>query len=185
MNAFNRIVVILLIVVAMLVTGIVVLAPHDALTQAAGFFESLSTGAQKLDSDNWPLFATGRVAAGAIVAAVGILVVWAEVRRPRRKVIHAQKLVGGESFVTVESINQRLGYTLDQLPDVIRTTPHVAGYGRGGLDLELTVETSPDIDIPMKTGEILQVTKEVIVERMGLKLGKVQVKIKHAPYPKA
>jgi len=36
----------------------------------------------------------------------------------------------------------------------------------------------------MKTEEVLQVTREVIVERMGLKLGKVQVKIKHAPYPK-
>ena len=30
----------------------------------------------------------------------------------------------------------------------------------------------------------MQVAREVIVERMGLKLGKVQVKIKHAPYPK-
>jgi hypothetical protein len=28
------------------------------------------------------------------------------------------------------------------------------------------------------------VAREVIVESMGLKLGKVQVKIKYAPYPK-
>jgi hypothetical protein len=52
------------------------------------------------------------------------------------------------------------------------------------LDVELLLETTPDIDVPMKTDEVLEVTREVIVERMGLKLGKVQVKIKHAPYPR-
>ena len=52
------------------------------------------------------------------------------------------------------------------------------------MDIDLLLETSPDIDVPMKTEEVLQVTREVVAERMGLKLGKVQVKIKHAPYPK-
>jgi hypothetical protein len=101
------------------------------------------------------------------------------------RIIRAQKLEGGQSFISVDSIAQRLAYTIDQLPDVVRTTPRVTRYGRNGLDLEMLLETSPEIDVPMKTGEVLQVTKEVITERMGLKLGKVQVKIKHAPYPKA
>jgi hypothetical protein len=52
------------------------------------------------------------------------------------------------------------------------------------VDVNLVLETSPDIDVPMKTEEVIEVTREVIVERLGLKLGKVQVKIKHAPYPK-
>ena len=66
---------------------------------------------------------------------------------------------------------------------MIKVSPHISGRGRG-VDIDLLLETSPDIDVPMKTEEVLQVTREVVAERMGLKLGKVQVKIKHAPYPR-
>ena len=34
----------------------------------------------------------------------------------------------------------------------------------------------------MKTDEIVGVAKEVVTERMGLRLGKIQVSIDHAPY---
>jgi hypothetical protein len=51
--------------------------------------------------------------------------------------------------------------------------------------VRLNVETGPEIDVPAKTEEISQVAKEVIEERMGLKLaGKLEINIKHAPYPK-
>jgi hypothetical protein len=52
------------------------------------------------------------------------------------------------------------------------------------VDIAVALETSPEIDVPMKTEEVLQVTREVVGERMGLKLGKVRVQLKHAPYPK-
>jgi hypothetical protein len=69
------------------------------------------------------------------------------------------------------------------LPDVVKVSPRINGRSRG-VDVDLILETSPDIDVPMKTEEVIEVTREIIVERMGLKLGKVQVKIKHAPYPR-
>ncbi|MGD8518608.1 MAG: hypothetical protein PVG54_16710, partial [Anaerolineae bacterium] len=96
--------------------------------------------------------------------------------------IRVEKLAGGEAHITTDSIEQRLAYNLDQLPDVIKVAPRITGRSRG-VDIELLLETSPDIDVPMKTEEVLEVTREVVGERMGLKLGKVQVKIKHAPYP--
>ena len=34
----------------------------------------------------------------------------------------------------------------------------------------------------MKTDEVVAVVREVVQERMGLQLGKVSVRIKHAPY---
>jgi hypothetical protein len=60
---------------------------------------------------------------------------------------------------------------------------HIRGRTRG-VDIDLMLETSPDIDVPMKTEEVLELTREVVGERMGLKLGKVQINLKHAPYPK-
>jgi hypothetical protein len=163
---------------------VVVVAPRQAFDYTSGFFGWLSSNVQALHQQNWPVFATARVLGGAMIGLVALLLLFLELRRPRLKIIRAQKLAGGESFITVDSISQRLAYTIDQLPDVIRVAPRVLGHGRAGLDLEILLETSPEIDVPMKTEEVLQVTKEVVTERMGLKLNKVQVKIKHAPYPK-
>jgi hypothetical protein len=184
MNVFNRLVVILLICVLVLLAAVVVVAPRQAFDYTSGFFDWLSSNAQTLNQQSWPVFATTRVLAGAVIGLVTLVLLWLELRRPRLKIIRAQKLAGGESFITVDSIAQRLAYTIDQLPDVIKVAPRIQGHGRSGLDLEILLETSPEIDVPMKTEEVLQVTKEVVTERMGLKLNKVQVKIKHAPSPK-
>jgi hypothetical protein len=112
-----------------------------------------------------------------------LLLLWLELRKPRKKTIRVQQVAGGEASISVDSIGQRLAYNIDQLPDVIKVSPRITSRTRG-VDVELVLETSPDVDVPMKTEEVLQVTREVIEERMGLKLGKVEVKIKHAPYPK-
>jgi hypothetical protein len=37
--------------------------------------------------------------------------------------------------------------------------------------------------VPTKTEEVCQVAREVVEDRMGLKLRKIKVNIRHAPYP--
>lgn len=186
MNVFNRVVMVALILLSMLIVLLVAVAPIQTFDVAAGVFNYLATNSDSLmkSQSQWPVFATARVLIGGALLIVLLVLLWLEFRRPRRRIIHAQKLAGGESFIAVESIAQRLAYNIDQLPDVVSVTPRVTGYGRAGLDLELMLETAPEIDVPMKTEEVMQVAKEVVTERMGLKLGKVQVKIRHAPYPK-
>jgi hypothetical protein len=66
---------------------------------------------------------------------------------------------------------------------VVKVQPRITGRARA-VDVDLLLETSPEIDVPMKTEEVLHVTKEVVEDQIGLKLGKVNVKIKHAPYPR-
>ena len=183
MNVFNRLVMILLLLVVIVVTAVIVLVPQQALYMLATFFDwSHQTVKAYMDND-WALFAAGRVIIGGAIVVVCLIVLWLELRRPRKKTIRALKLAGGEAHIAVDSIAQRLAYNVDQLPDVVKVSPRIIGRSRG-VDIDLLLETSPDIDVPMKTEEVLQVTREVVVERMGLKLGKVQVKIKHAPYPR-
>ena len=57
----------------------------------------------------------------------------------------------------------------------------MTGSGKA-VNVKLNVQTRPEIDVPMKTDEIVSVAKEVITERMGLQLGRIQVHIDHAPY---
>lgn len=185
MNIFNRLIMILLLLLLILVTAVVAIAPAQSFNLAARFFEWLYQNANAYlnSATDWAFFAAARVIIGGAIVIVCLLLLWLELRRPRKKTIRAQKLEGGEAHIAIDSIAQRLAYNVDKLPDVIKASPHIIGRSNG-VDIDLLLETAPDIDIPMKTEEVLQVTREVVAERMGLKLGKVQVKIKHAPYPK-
>ncbi len=184
MNTFNRLIVVLLLLLIVVATALVVIVPQETLDVVAATFGWLSDGVEDYrQSSDRLLFAAGRVLAGGIVIVACLILLWLELRRPRKKVIRAQKMAGGEAFIATDSIEQRLAYNIDQLPDVVKVFPRITGRARG-VDIDLRLETSPDIDVPMKTEEVLEVTREVVVERMGLKLGKVQVKVKHAPYPR-
>ena len=184
MNVFNRLVVIVLLLAIILAIIIVAVVPRETLAIVGAFFDWLYQSAEIYQTGaDWPLFAAARVFIGGGLVIACLFLLWLELRRPRKKTVRVQKLAGGEAHITVDSIADRLAYNIDQLPDVIRVTPKIYSKARG-VDIELLLETTPDIDVPMKTEEVLQVTREVVGERMGLKLGKVQVKIKHAPFPK-
>ena len=183
MNVFNRLVVILLLLLIIIATVPIMAFPKDSFWLATEIFDGLrQDSANYIGGPDKLGFAAGRVIVGGAVVILCLILLWLEIRRPRKRTIRTQKLAGGEAHITVASIEQRLAYNIDQLPDVVKVTPHISGKSRG-VDIDLLLETSPDIDVPMKTEEVLEVTREVIGERMGLKLGKVQVKIKHAPYP--
>jgi hypothetical protein len=184
MNVVNRVIVIILLLLLIVVAAIVVLVPEDSLRLVSVTSDWLRQGIVDYRSGSDKLlFAGASVLIGGFIVFASLAVIYLELRRPRKKAVRVQKLTGGEAQVSVSSIEQRLAYNIDQLPDVVSATPHITGRSRG-VDVELLLETSPDVDIPMKTEEVMEVTRQVIVERMGLKLGKVQVKIKHAPYPK-
>jgi hypothetical protein len=50
------------------------------------------------------------------------------------------------------------------------------------VDIKLEIEAAPDVDIPMKTDEVVEVTRDVIEQDMGLKLGKLDVHMRCAPF---
>ncbi len=184
MNVFNRVVVIILLLLIIVATALVAIVPQETLRLAATTFDWLRQGAADyINSSDRLLFASARVIVGGVIVLACLFVIWLELRRPRKRTIRTQKLSGGEAHITVDSIEQRLAYNIDQLPDVVKVNPSISGKARG-VDVDMVLETSPDIDVPMKTEEVIEVTREIIVERMGLKMGKVNVKIKHAPYPK-
>lgn len=182
MNVFNRLVVILLLLVIIVLAAVVAIVPTWSIRLVVVTFDELHQWMVDFDNANNLFFLGMRILIGGAVILIALLLLWLELRRPRKRTIRAQKLAGGEAHITTDSVEQRLAYNIDQLPDVVRVLPRVEGKARG-VDVDLLLETSPEIDVPMKTDEVMQVTREVIVDRMGLKLGTVRVRIKHAPYP--
>lgn len=175
MNAFNRAVSILLFVTLMIVVPIALIFPDAVM----GFVQQfLAPGLLGLNTFHRVIL----ILLGMITFIICGLVLYLEVRRPARKRVKLEKISGGQVELAVESIEQRLKYHVDQLADVVEVIPKVKPR-RNSIDVDLDLETAPDIDVPTKTEEVCEVARDVVEAKMGLRLRKIKVNIKHTPYP--
>ena len=183
MNAFNRVVVVLLMLTIMVISAIFFIAPLPTLQVTIPFLQKLETNLAAMAGPRAFLRLGGGLIFTFFVWVFSAAILWLEVRRPRTKTIKVQKVSGGEAELTTDSIASRLEYNIDQLADVVKVKPTISS-GRKGVLVDLELETTPEIEVPMKTEEVQQLTKDIIENRMGLRLDSVRVVIRHAPYPK-
>lgn len=182
MNLLNRFATILIIILVWFVIVLVVAAPESAQVWTQ---QGLDWAGASLDSfsSQQPGWLYLLIRAGIIVSVtlIAIALLWAEVRRKKTPVVKIRAASGGEATVTAESVERRLAWHLDQLADVVSASPHIRAHG-SSVDVKVELETSPDVDIPMKTEEVVAVSRDVIETQMGLRVNKTEVQIKHAPY---
>lgn len=181
MNVFNRIVVVLALLVLLIVLVALAVAPFNVLNAARAGVDGLQTLLTNLAQSSNILFVIMRAAAILLAVLVFGLLLALELRRsgPRSVRVHTEG--GSQAAVTTDSVARRLTWHIAQLADVLSVTPVVSARGRS-VNVRIDLETQPEVDVPMKTDEVVGVAREVITERMGLQLGKVEVRIKHAPY---
>lgn len=179
MTIFNRIVVILLLLFSvpllLLLIGIVVFPVQsaDVLAALVGSIRNISTTTRLLI-----------VLASLLMLIVDIVLLWLELRQPAAaRMVRIKQVTGGEAEMPTDSIEGRLAYNIDQLADVIRVKPTVTSRGKG-VEVLLEVETRPDIDVPAKTEEIMDVARQVVEDRMGLELTQIRVNIRHTQFPR-
>ena len=184
MNAFNRIVVVVFLLTTMVISAIFFIVPVSVLQAVNPFLQQLETNLMAMTGVRTWLRVGGGLAFTLLIWVCCAAILWLEVRRPKAKTIRVQKVSGGEAELTTDSIANRLEYNIDQLADVIKVKSAISA-GRKGVRVDLQLETSPEIEVPMKTEEVQQLTKDVVENRMGLQLDTVRVVIRHAPYPKA
>ncbi len=182
MNAFNRLITFLIILGLLVLVVAVALSPINALNWRQGQIAVLATAIARYQALEPTNLAIARAA--AVIAALVIFVplLLAELRRRKGPPLVRMHTATGEAQVTVESIGKRLAWHIDQLADVVAVQPIVRPRG-DSVDVTLNVETRPEIEVPMKTEEVMLVAREVVEERMGLKLGRLDVRIHHSDYP--
>ena len=179
MNVLNRIIVIVLLIILLVLIPVLI---FSAMVMPDA---SVATAEQAVNSIQANLTLLNRIIFSVLVALIWVALVlflWLEIRRSRAKAVQVQEMTVGEARVSISSIVQRLEYNIDGLQDVVSVHPSVKPKG-SGVDVVVNLQTSPEIDIPMKTEEVVQLAREVIEDQMGLKLHHVSVEIKHAPYP--
>jgi len=179
MNLFNRIVVVSLLLVGIVLCPVVLIAPLQSIDAVQGFLRLLQVNLSLIH----PLARFIGGATGALfLFLLFLFLLWMEFRRPRAERVRLLQISGGEAELSIESIAHRLEHNIGQLPEVVRVKPQVKP-GRGGIQVHLDLETTPEINVPAKTEEVCQMARQVVEEKMGLRLEKVRVTIRHAPYP--
>lgn len=181
MNTFNKLIVIILLLLLLVLSLLLALFPIPTLQSVSAALQRAATWLQTLATNQPLLYALGRVGLAVLGIVVILPMLWQEIKRRRPRAVRVVTETGSSASVTTDSVARRLAWHIDQLADVVSVEPHVSGGGKA-VNVRLDVQTRPEIDVPMKTDEIVSVAKEVITERMGLQLGKVTVHIDHAPY---
>ena len=180
MKTLNRVIVIVLWVAVMAAVGVAAVAPfttlawlQTALTDATAWL----TARQTANPSN---FLIGQIAVGVITLLVLGLLVGLEIWSGQRRGVRIRTVQGGQAELDTGSISRRLSWQLDQLAEVISVVPIVKSKG-GSVDIKLEIETAPDVDVPMKTDEVVEATRDLIEQDMGLKLGRLDVHVRYAP----
>jgi uncharacterized alkaline shock family protein YloU len=175
MSIFNRVVVTVLAIALILFSAAAIVLPEQTLGLLATAFGNLSSFAVS-GLGGRVLVTLGLL----LLIALCVLVLWLELRRPPVKTVPVQKISGGVARVASDSVEQRVQYHVSQLAQVFAVKSQVSASGKK-VDVLLDVQTSPEVNVPAKTEEISQVTRNVVQEQMGLRLGKLLVTVRHAP----
>ena len=181
MTRFNRLVVILLWLVLLGVLGYFAAVPVLALAQTQELLKSFSAMLAEWQLADPTNFMIGQIASGVVILSFFSTLIWLEVLAGRRRGVRIRTAEGGSVELETGSIGRRLEWHLDQLAEINTVIPAVKSRG-GSVDIRLEIEAAPDIDIPMKTDEVVEATREIIEQELGLRLGKLDVHMRCAPF---
>ncbi|MDY7077569.1 MAG: alkaline shock response membrane anchor protein AmaP [Chloroflexota bacterium] len=179
MNAVNRVLVVIILLVSIVACSVLLVGSRWVLPAFAYQLDTLIETIQDLE---WYQLELPGGLIALLVDLVIVVFIFFEVRRPSRS-IRVEKAAGGEVQISVASIADRLKYEVDQLPSVLRTKPKVSAK-RGGVVVEMDVETSAGVNVPEKAEQIVETARQVVEEDMGLKLVRPKVNLRVVPHPK-
>lgn len=181
MNGFNRVVATLLWLALLLALLAAAVAPLASIEWLQANLTELAAWLNAVKQENPVYFVVGQGAVGIGALLIFGALIFFEVMTMRRRGVRIHTAEGGAAELDTVSVARRLQWHLDQLAEVITVVPNVRPRG-GSVDVRLEIETAPDIDIPMKTDEVVEVTRDIIEQDMGLRLGKLDVHIRCAPF---
>ncbi|MCL4861927.1 MAG: hypothetical protein KJZ93_21090 [Caldilineaceae bacterium] len=181
MGLFNRVVAALLWLTLLGILAVFAVLPFETIRQAQVGLEWTAATLSAWQEANTTNFLIAQAAFGVVVVLLFGALFWLELWAGRRRGVRIRTVDGGSAELDTTSISRRLEWRLDQLAEVIRVVPLVKSRG-GSVDLTLEIEAAPDVDIPMKTDEVVDVTRDIIEQDMGLKLGKLEVHMRCAPF---
>jgi hypothetical protein len=183
MNLFNKIVIILVILAAMVTIPLTLMFPEQAQAVLRGAADIIQENVDWLNTRSeglqigWKLLLS---AIGMIVFVVGLLLLILEVVRFRRSTV---QLKDGSGELMMSGVAGHVAYYVDLLPGVVRVKPSVRSTGKS-VRATLHVEIGPGVGVLEKSNEVKQTAQQVLENELGLQVKDIKVVIKTVSAPK-
>jgi hypothetical protein len=168
MNTFNRVVLVILLLLGMVLCSLVLVLPVPTLRTIALQADSL---ADLLDRIRPVALLPIGILLALILDLAAVLLLILEVRRPAAKSIRVEQAAGGQVTLSIASIAEQLKTEVGQLPDVLQAKPRVAAR-RKGVVVELDARIAAETGVPSKAERIVETVRRVVEQKMGLKLAR-------------
>lgn len=181
MTTFNRIIAILLWLLLMALFGVAAVIPFPLVATLQSWLAAAEAALVTAQADNPSNFLIGQIAVGVSAVLIFGILIGLEIWSGQQRGVRIRTAQGGSAELDTASISRRLSWQLDQLAEIISVVPIVKSKG-GSVDIKLEIEAAPDVDVPMKTDEVVEVTRDLIEQDMGLKLGRLDVHMRYAPF---
>lgn len=178
MNVFNRVAMVLIILALFALVVLLVLFPRPI----AQFIQTAMGNTLELLNDGQ--FFIVFVAVCALVLLVLLVFLWMELRRPQLKMVRISAAKSGEAQLGIQSVASSLENRVDELNGVRKAEAQVISHGKD-VEVLLNLDTSPSVNVPMLSDQIIELTRNIVETQLGLKIrGKVRINIRHEPYPR-
>lgn len=180
MNIFNRAVVILEVVFLIIMLIVAAVVPNTVLSQMGYMVEQAQSALQL----GWPRSYIVFLVVAIPVIFLLIVLLWLEIRPATSSKVIVRGRDGTRTEVSTSSVAQSLRLHIDEIEDVFNVKSTIRGK-RGGMDIQLNLETTPEIDIPAKMEEVSKAARELIEGKMGLRIADIKVNVRQASYAAA
>jgi hypothetical protein len=168
MNTFNRVALVLLLLLAMVLCSLTLIVPLRAL-QTIG--QQVDVLADLLGRVRPAMRLLLGIFLALVIDLIGILFIVLEVRQPQLKTINVDQAARGEVTLSVASIADQLKAEIKQLPEVMQVKPKVSARRRSVV-VEVDVKMAAEAGVPDKAERIVETIRGVMEQKMGLKLAR-------------
>ncbi len=181
MVLFNRIVTAILWLLLLISINILAVAPLQTIVQTQQILTIALTALEHWQATNSSNFIIAQATLGIAAVLVFGILLWLELWGMRQRGVRIRTAAGGSAELDTASISRRLEWHLEQVAEVNSVIPTVHAKG-GAVNVRLEVEVMPEVDIPLKTDEVVALARDVVEEDIGLTLGRLDVHMRCAPF---
>ncbi len=177
MNVINRVIVMVELIVALLIVPAAIVAVLFFLPSITGTLNNLTRSLA--DGATAVLIQMICTLTLLTIFVVVLLLLFLELNAPR--VRHLQIQVSeGYVEVTEQAIVQRLEHSISQIAEIALVKAHVLASKGNAIETLIELETSPEVNVPQKTQEVIALAKQVLEQQIGLKVAQVRVRLNYS-----
>lgn len=181
MNLINRMIVVMLLLLGLALSCASIFA---VIFFRPALIPRIETSLAAFGTDQLGIPQLFCIGLAILVFAISALLLYLELMPGGKQRMHLKSIQGADVLMSSDAITSQLQYALDPLPGVIRAQPKVYKGSGDSVDVLIDLTTTPDVDVKKKTDEVMDITRTVLEGGLGLRVGKVQIKLEQMKAPR-